>query len=228
VIASAGLDAPETRQAFAVADAGVGRILACLARAQRLARSAVAVVGDHGEIPLHTLVAPNAVLVHAGLGTPDPHGGGLQRWSALARSNGGSAFVYAENEEDALLARRALDEEGTRTATFHVVPAATMLRLGADPAAWFGIEAEPGYAFSDVTMGPRLVAAAARAAGGYLPDRVEMDAGFVAFGPGLRSGVRVPRMGLVDVAPTLARLAGLPLPDGDGRVLVGLLGAAGG
>ena len=227
-VARAGLEAPETRLAFAAADAEVARVLACLARSKRLARSAIAVAGDHGAISLHTVIAPNAVLVHAGLGTPDPRSGGLQRWSALARSNGGSAFVYAEDEDDALLARRALEDEAARTGAFRVVPAATLLRLGADPAAWFGLEAEPGYAFSDATTGPRLAAAAGHAVGGYLPDRVEMDAGFVAFGPGLRRGVRVPRMGLVDVAPTLARLVGLPLPEADGHALVGLLEAAGG
>jgi predicted AlkP superfamily pyrophosphatase or phosphodiesterase len=227
-VARAGLDAPATRLAFAAADAEVARVLACLSRSKRLARSAVAVAGDHGAIPLHTLVTPNTVLVHAGLGTPDPRSNGLQRWSALARSNGGSAFVYAEGEDDALLARRALEDESERTGAFRIVPASTMLRLGADPSAWFGIEAEPGYAFSDETSGPRLVAAAAHAVGGYLPDRVEMDVGFVAFGPGLRRGLRVPRMGLVDVAPTLARLVGLALPEADGHVLVGLLEAAGG
>src|SRR5262249_37812534 len=147
VLLRAGPDAPETRQAFAAADAEVGRVVACLARANRLARSAIAVVGDHGAVPLHTLIAPNAVLVHAalvpaGLATPDPRSAELLRWSALARSNGGSAFVYAEKEEDALLARRALEEEAGITGAYHVVPAAVMLRLGADPAAWFGIEAE--------------------------------------------------------------------------------------
>jgi hypothetical protein len=103
-----------------------------------------------------------------------------------------------------------------------------MLGYGADPAAWFGLEAEPGYAFSDAAGGPELAAAAARAAGGYLPDHAEMDAGFVAWGRGLRRGVRVPRMSQADVAPTLARLVGLELADAEGRVLVGLLERSGG
>ena len=102
-----------------------------------------------------------------------------------------------------------------------------MLRLGADPAAWFGIEAELGYAFNDEAKIARLSPAASRAVGGYLPDRPEMDAGFVAYGAGLRRGVRVPRMGLVDVAPTLARQTGLVLPAPDGHALVGVLEAGG-
>ena len=50
-----------------------------------------------------------------------------------------------------------------------------------------------------------------------------MDAGFVAWGRGFRSGIRVPSMRLTDLAPTLARLMGLELTAADGRVLVGLL-----
>lgn len=47
--------------------------------------------------------------------------------------------------------------------------------------------------------------------------------GLAAWGPGLRRGVRVPRMEQIDVAPTIAALLGIRLPDADGRTLVGLL-----
>ncbi len=227
-IAADGPEAPATRASFASADAEIARLLGCLASAGRLASSAVVVVGDHGSIPVHTTVAPNVVLAAAGLLTPDSKSPNLLAWAALVRSNGGSAFVYAEREDDALLARRALDVEATRTGAFRVVPAAEMLAYGGDPAAWFGLEATPGYVFSDAARGRRLSPAAVRAAGGYLPDRPEMDVGFVAWGRGVRRGVRVPRMGLVDVAPTVAAILGFRLPEADGHVLVGLIEARGG
>jgi hypothetical protein len=226
-IALAGPDAAETHAAFTAVDGELARLLACLSEAGRLAASAVVVVGDHGSIPVHSVIAPNAALAVAGLLTPDPSSGSLIGWSALARSNGGSAFVYADGEDEALLARRALEGAATRTGAFSVVPAAEMLEQGADPAAWFGLEAEPGYEFSNAATGAMLAPAAARAAGGYLPDRTEMDVGFVAWGRGLRSGVRVPHMRLADVAPTLAALLGVELAETEGRALVGLLEAKG-
>jgi predicted AlkP superfamily pyrophosphatase or phosphodiesterase len=226
-IVLAGPDAAETRAAFAAVDGELARLLGCLSEAGRLASSALVVVGDHGSIAVHSVVAPNAALASAGLLTPDPSSDGLVGWSALARSNGGSAFVYAEGEDEALLARRALELAARRTGAFSVVPAAEMLGQGADPAAWFGLEAEPGYAFSNAATGAMLAPAAARAAGGYLPDRTEMDVGFVAWGRGLRSGVRVPRMSLADVAPTLAALLGVELAETEGHALVGLLDAKG-
>jgi hypothetical protein len=120
-------------------------------------------------------------------------------------------------------ARRALAAEARRTRAFRVVSAEEMLRLGADPDAWFGLEAEPGFAFVDSPHAPPVRPAARRGAGGYLPHRPEMNAGFVAWGRGIRSGVRVPIMRQTDVAPTVARLLGLDLGEVEGRALVGAL-----
>jgi predicted AlkP superfamily pyrophosphatase or phosphodiesterase len=222
-LAQHGLDAAATFEAFAAVDRELARLLGCLDRAGLLARSAVAVVGDHAYLPLHTLVYPNVALAKAGLVTVDPTRESLLGWSALARSNGGSAFVYAKGERDAVLARRAFDEEAARSGAFRIATAAEMLSLGADPEAWFGLEAEPGYAFGDGALGARMGAAAARSVGGYLPKGADTDTGFVVWGRGVRTGVRVPRMQLVDVAPTLARLLELELPEPDGRPLVGVL-----
>jgi predicted AlkP superfamily pyrophosphatase or phosphodiesterase len=222
-LAARGPEAPETRAAFAAADQGLARLLGCAQASGQLAETAFAVLGDHGALALHTLVAPNAVLARRGLLTPQALGREVVSWSAIARSNGGSAFVYAKRSEDARLARRALEEEAGRSGAFRVVSAQEMLQLGADPDAWFGLEAEPGFAFSDDPREPLLRPAAARGSGGYLPERPEMDAGFVGFGPGLARGVRIPLMRQTDVAPTLAPLLGLALEGAEGRVLVGVL-----
>jgi predicted AlkP superfamily pyrophosphatase or phosphodiesterase len=222
-LASRGVDAAETRAAFAAADAGIARLLRCASERGRLERTVFAVVGDHGATPVHTMVAPNVVLASAGLLTPRQVGPDLLSWAAIVRSNGGSAFVYARGGEDALLARTALEEAASRTGAFRVVSAEEMLRLGADPEAWFGLEAEPGFAFGDEARGFLLRPALLRGGWGYFPDRSEMDAGFVAWGPGLGRRLRIPEMQQTDVAPTLARLLGLSLEGADGRVLVGVL-----
>ena len=53
---------------------------------------------------------------------------------------------------------------------------------------------------------------------GYLP-RARHVTGFVAAGAGVRSGVALERVRLIDVAPTAARLLGVPAPAVEGRVL---------
>jgi len=120
-------------------------------------------------------------------------------------------------------ARGVLVAAAARTRAFRVVSASEMLELGADPDAWFGLEAEPGFAFGNAPRLPLQRPAAIRGAGGYFPNRAEMNVGFVAWGRGVRSGIRVPRMRQADVAPTVASLLGLDLGDTDGRVLIGAL-----
>ncbi len=220
---SHGPQSEEARRAFAGADAELARILACLDRAGRLERAAVVVAGDHGTLAVHTAVRPNALLAEAGLVSVDKHGV-LTRWNAVVRSNGGSAFLYARDEDAAVLARRALAAAAAETRAFRIVSAQEMLRLGADPEAWFGLEAEPGYRFEDAARGPAVGVSSLRAAGGYLPERPGMQAGFVAWGAGFRARIRVPEIHQADVAPTLARMLGLRLGPVDGRPLVGLLG----
>jgi len=226
-VALHGKDSAQARDAFGRADAELGSLLECMTRIGVIEESAVLAVGDHGVLPVHTVVAPNAVLEREGLIELDLKGS-VVAWSAIARSNGGTTFVYATDERRALRARTALALQGERTRAFRVVSAGEMLSSGADREAWFGLEAEPGFYFSDATRPPLLGAAALRAVGGYLPERSEMDTGFVAWGRGLRTSVRIPRMRLTDVAPTVARLLGLEFDDGesrdfDGRPLVGIL-----
>jgi arylsulfatase A-like enzyme len=219
-----GPGTPPVRAALRRVDGEVDRLLGCLARNGLLAASTVVVAGDRGVLPVHTLVAPNAVLAAEDLLVPAFRPiGSVKEWSALVRSNGGSAFVYARSDGAALRARKALSAEAQRTRAFRIVSAEEMLELGADPDAWFGLEAEPGFAFGNQATPPLLQAEARRGVGGYFPLHPEMDAGFVAWGAGIRPGVRIPSMRQTDVAPTVARLLGLDFGVVAGRALIGTL-----
>jgi hypothetical protein len=104
-----------------------------------------------------------------------------------------------------------------------VVSAEELLDAGADPEAWFGLEARPGYVFTDdaAVVGP--VPSALLGAAGYLSDVPAMSPGFVAWGSGVRPGVRIPWLRQIDVAPTVALLLGVPLDEADGRAPLGAL-----
>jgi predicted AlkP superfamily pyrophosphatase or phosphodiesterase len=215
-----GPGSPEARAAFAQADAALRRLLGCLDAAAALGSSAVAVVGDRGLLAVHTEIHPNVVLARRKL---LPAARSLGRWGAIARPNGGSAFVYAVDEARAVEARRALEEAAAETKAFRVVSAEELLELGADPETWFGLEAKPGWVFGAQASGALLEPARARGASGYLPGVHEMEPAFVLWGRGVRAGVRIPWMRQSDVAPTLARLLGTELEAADGRPVVGAL-----
>lgn len=232
-VARDGPDARSVREAFAAADANLERLLTCLSTIGRLEGASVVVVGDHGSLPVHTALAPNALLEAAGLLSKAPETRDLSGWRAIARSNGGSAFVYARTADDAVSARRALFREAEAGGLFRVVSAEELLGVGADPEAWFGLEARPGYYFVDDVGVSFSTVSALRGTGGYLPRRLqsghpergraEMAPGFVAWGRGVRAGVSIPWMRQVDVAPTVARLLGVELPEAEGRPVVGIL-----
>lgn len=215
-----GPGSPEAREAFARADAHLRRVLGCLDAAGALGVSAVAVVGDRGFLPVHTEIEPNVVLVRRQLLSVDRS---LGPWGAIVRPNGGSAFVYAADEERAVAARRALEEAAAETRAFRVVSADELFELGADPESWFGLEATPGFQFGAKMTGALLEPARGRGAAGYLPAHREMQPAFVLWGRGARPGVKIPWMRQSDVAPTLARLLGVSLDAVDGRAMVGAL-----
>ena len=215
----AGPDSDAARAAFAASDAELGRLVRCLSDAGLLDTTGIAVAGDHGAMPVHTEIRVNTALAAAGLLVPSD--GGVISFDAIARSNGGSAFVYATSDDPALLARRALAAAANETGAFRVVSASDMVERGADPEAWFGLEAEPGYVFADTASGPLLAPASVASAGGFATSDPHMATGFVAWGPGLRRGLRVPDLRQTDVAPTLAHWLGVAFGPVEGRAMVG-------
>jgi len=211
-------------------DARLARLVGCLDGADRLADSAIVVVGDVAYRPVHSEIAPNVALVREKLIGRDPRSKtGVRSWLALSRSHGRSAYVYSKDAERALAARRVLEAEAARSGAFEIVPAADLAAAGADREAWFGLTARPGYAFGNALMGPITRPSELRSSPGGFAFRegAEGAVGFVAWGRGVRGQVRVPELSLADVAPTIATLLGLRLDEKlDGRALSGILRAS--
>ena len=214
-LAGSGPRSAAAGSAFEAVDGHLGDLLACSANVA----GGVALIasGDVAYEPTHTMLRPNKVLSEAGL---------LERnapWQALVRSNGGSAFVYADGERAALEARRALGKAARETGAFRVIGADEMIARSADPEAWFGLDAEPGFVFVDDGDGPLESPARMLGAGGGLDAGLRPTAGIVLWGRGVRSGVRVPVFSLLDAGPTAAALLGVSLDPAKGRPRLGLL-----
>ena len=227
---SAGFGSVEVDAALGRVDLEIGRLIACLESAGQLADTAIFVTGDVSYRAVHTQIDPNVTLVRHGLIGRDPRATlGVRSWLALVRTNGRSAYVYARDAASAVEARKVLEEEAARTNAFEVVSAADLAESGADPQAWFGLAANPGFVIGNGLSEPVLRPAARRGSAGAFPfrDPEASSVGFVAWGRGIRSQVRVPSLDLSDVAPTIAILLGLRLDDRlDGEAIVGILRAA--
>lgn len=222
-----GQDNPQARRAVAAADRAVARIVETAERLGLVDRTTFVITGDHGSVDVHTALSPNVWLREARLASAHPT---MDAWRAIFHASGGSAFLRlnpaagATATADTLAAVRAMLHALPRGvgALFRIMERAELNRLGAEPDAPLALAAAPGVIFSPEHEGPAIQAAHG-AGHGYDPALNEMMTGFVAAGAGVRAGAVVPLLPLEHVAPFIAALLRLDLPDVDGTLLPGLL-----
>jgi hypothetical protein len=200
-------------------DALVGRLQAAAARAS--GDVTVAVVSDHGFTITERELDLNEALHEAGLLELDDRGR-VRGWRAATWGQGGSASIVLRDAHD-IPARgrvRRLLESLARTR-----PSPIDRIREQDPALYPG--GSPGEAFTvflsldtrlvDLRQGFVLRRADRVGDHGHDPRRPEMDAVFLVAGPGVPALGDLGRMDMRDVAPTLAGLLRLRLPEAEGR-----------
>lgn len=217
-----GPQSPGAYTAVALADAHLADVLRAVEAAGIRERTTVFITSDHGFEKPSKLVNPNVVLRKAGLQRPGP------RRRAQAISEGGTAFVYltapATREEDRTKVIELLrDHEGIAEILKPENFAALHLP---DPArnpqmADLILVAKEGYAFSNESFEDDSITKLTIPAGshGYLSTNPKMNGVFVAWGRGIKPGVKLGMVDNIDVAPTIAALLGQQLPAADGKVL---------
>lgn len=216
-----GRDGAAVRPALARIDTHVATLRAALAAAGLAGRTAFIVTGDHGFQDVDAYVYPNHVLAREGLrGCPQ-----AGDWRATAHAAGGGGAVFVAPAGDAVTIARA--EAALRREAhgrYAVLTRAELDALGAMPGAALGLEALPGWAIgSSCDRGATEPSRVGRGTHGFLPSRPSMATGLIAAGAGVRKGAVLDRARLVDVAPTAARLLGIPAPPVEGRVLTEIL-----
>jgi predicted AlkP superfamily pyrophosphatase or phosphodiesterase len=221
-----GPGTPQALVALEDSDANLAIVVDAIRRSGGVDRTAIVVTGDHGFLPLHTELAINLPLVDAGLITRGAEG--RPEWQAMIAPHRGLGALYIRPGApgDAVLARArdALASYAKRyPGRFRILERAELDRWGADADAQLGIEPAPGYVV-DARLEPPFAQAHGRTAGhGYSPATPGMETALVLAGAGIRRGVRLPETRTLDVAPTIAALLGLPLPDADGQPIAGVL-----
>ena len=133
----------------------------------------------------------------------------------------GAVYVNPPGAADAIAkAEAALRAESS--GRYILISREQLDRLGAFPGAAFALEGAPGVTMSG-SCDRGLLGTARGGAHGYLPTRPGMATGLIAAGAGVRRGVVVERVQLIDVAPTVARLLGIAPPRVEGRPIEDLL-----
>lgn len=216
--------------ALAYADRLVGQVVAAVEKAGRRDRTTFIVMTDHGFKKVTHAIHANVALARAGFGRPV--GPALADCQAAVLSLGGTAFVYVTDP-----ARKAELVPQLKTLLAGVEGVARVYDGAEAPSLGLPgpgenprmgdliLAARDGYFFHNSAAAEEVVMPAVDYGGthGYLASDPDLDGIFIASGAHIRPGVRLARMRNLDLAPTVARILGLELPEAEGRVLEEIL-----
>ena len=204
-------------------DAVIGKVRGT---AERVApgRTIFAVVSDHGFVKYDQQVNLVAAFREAKLFTVNEKGT-LTDWEATPWETGGSAAIVLKNPKDQtvlaktreLLAKLSADPAN---GIDRVLEADELHKRGGYPNASFFVSLKPGWRTGSAMMGPVVTPVKPGGTHGELPDLPDLRAAFFLVGPGVPSGKDLGLIDMRDIAPTLAKEAGLGLPGAEGKPLL--------
>ena len=210
-------------------DGYIRRIVEATRQAGIFDKTTFFIVSDHGFASIDKRFSPNVTLAKAGLITLDA-AGKATAWKAAAWPSGGSCAIVLKDSDDketadkvnALFARWARQGRGPIK---RIVTRAELRKLQAVPQAALMLEAAPGYSFDDTLTGEEVRDSGETYKGthGYLPTDPRMRASLIAYGPGVRSGAKLPLARMIDLAPSITALLRLKLPQPEGETFKELL-----
>lgn len=226
-----GYDSPEAQTALRSYDEKLQHLFQVMEEEHLLENTTLFVLGDHDQIPVHTAIHMNSIFKDKGYLTAK--NGKIKDYEVYCQSLDGSAYIFFGNHvseerkteiQSLLLNLRDRKDFGIEA----VYDKAETQALGASRCADFMLEAKRGFYFHDAHNKPALVKRAENALGtdhhgrsthGFDPRKENYQTVFFASGKGIRTGVMLEKMSLVDEGPTFAHAMGTVLHDTDGRIL---------
>lgn len=181
----------------------------------------VAVVSDHGFIATHTAVNLRTQFVDAGLIKLKQNAAGatvIDDWRAQLWNSAGSAGVVLRDPANKEVKERVASLLNTlaaepRNGIARVLDKAALQAAGGFPDADFLVEFAPGYYFGSEVRGELLRPAVSQGTHGYLPSRPQMHASLFIRGPNIHAGRDLGVIDMRQIAPTLAGILGVRLPQ---------------
>ena len=210
---------PEAKAEVERSDTNIGRVLAAIEEARLSSETLVAIVSDHGFLPIERSIRPNTLLREAGLLELDDKGK-IAKWQAAFQSSGGSAALRLNEgvpatvleRVRALLEPRLADPAGGLR---EILDQDAVRAMGGEDAALV-LNAREGFYFQNGASGEWLGPATSKGTHGHVPDRDELHASLILAGPGSARRGDLGVVPMTRIAPTLARVLGIELgPQAD-------------
>jgi predicted AlkP superfamily pyrophosphatase or phosphodiesterase len=181
----------------------------------------IAIVSDHGFQRTTRAVNLSHALRSAGLVDYAPGADDKPTaWRATIWPGGASAAIVLADTSDARTRARVIGllrslAADSANGIDRVIDGAELRRRGGFPGAIALVNLRDGYTLGDNSRGPLVEPVSTGGMHGYLPDAPAMRATFIIAGPGIPAGRA---LGVIDqraVAPTLAKVLGVRLPDAE-------------
>jgi len=227
-----GFNSKEAKEALNRHDKRLGEIIETLKKNNMYEESTIVVLGDHSSLDEDKIIYLNVFLKEKGYIKTDEKGKIID-YKAIAKSCDGSAYLYVKDKNNKELA----SEVGSLIEKFNtefkcieaIYTREEAINMGADPECTFILEAAKGYYFLNGIDGEVIqqitsdegeqVHELTKATHGYSPYKKDYTTVFMASGKGIKKGVSIDEMNLVDEGPTMAKLLGFELTEIDGRVV---------
>jgi predicted AlkP superfamily pyrophosphatase or phosphodiesterase len=212
---------PQANAAMEILDSQIGQIEKTALAVNP--KSRIVVVSDHGFLRVDHRVNLNVLLAQAGLITLGPQAEGKRgpsvvSWQAEAWAAGGSNAIILQHPEDpALVAKvrsvlekaKADPKNGIETILTHD----EIVARGGFPKASFLVDYKDGFDPGGAMAGTVVQDAPSTGMHGYLPSRPAMRSSFFIEGEGIAKGRDLGVIDMRQIAPTLAALLQVRLPD---------------
>ena len=189
----------------------------------------IILTSDHGQMDIKRWCHPNVLLVENGFIKLDKEGT-VKSMKAYVKSVGCSAQVFLTDKKDKKTREAVykLFTEAAESQLYGIEKCFTREEIAElehlDGDFDFVLESDGYTAFGGKYQGKYFKGCdtsdyrTGRGTHGYLPDKGPQPC-MVMIGPDFKAGVRIPRRSTLDMAATIAHIAGFNMPDMDGQVI---------
>lgn len=195
----------ETRKAIQRLDHRAAEIWETMQHTPGMEGAALCLVSDHGQADVRETVSLGEALTRLGLGS-----------LFTVQSNGFGAYLFfRQKEEEAAHLGELTDFLRQHLAELRasaVYSAEDLAAMGAVEGVSLAVEAAPGVVYDDGLPQAKRE----KATHGFGPGHPAENCLFALRGKGIREGVWIPDMPMRDVAPTLAGILGVKMPQARG------------
>ncbi|MFA6231524.1 MAG: ectonucleotide pyrophosphatase/phosphodiesterase [Rhodanobacter sp.] len=218
---ASGPDTPEAHKVLEGIDKLVGELVAAARRVHP--DGVVAIVSDHGFASVQHDVNLYLPFIQAGLVTVKD--GVVTAWQASPWNDGGSAAIVLKDPADAAVHKKVADllarlQSDPQYGIAHVLDHDQVVAQGGTAqASWF-VQFKLGYEMGIKPEAPVLSPGHYRGMHGYDAALPQMRSTFLIEGKGVPAGNDLGSIDMRDIAPTLAALLGVPLPQAQGKALL--------